>query len=60
VITGSYGLGESVVGGRVDPDEVQVSYFVHPRMCLIQIHITPPQCFCPHRNPGIQANDWKS
>ena len=24
VITGSYGLGESVVGGRVDPDEVQV------------------------------------
>ena len=25
VITGSYGLGESVVGGRVDPDEVQVS-----------------------------------
>lgn len=24
VITGSYGLGESVVGGKVDPDEVQV------------------------------------
>jgi pyruvate,water dikinase len=24
VITGSYGLGESVVAGRVDPDEVQV------------------------------------
>jgi pyruvate,water dikinase len=24
VITGSYGLGESEVGGRVDPDEVQV------------------------------------
>jgi pyruvate,water dikinase len=24
VITGSYGLGESVVGGTVDPDEVQV------------------------------------
>jgi pyruvate,water dikinase len=28
VITGSYGLGESVVGGRVDPDEVQVSFWV--------------------------------
>lgn len=24
VITGSYGLGESVVGGKVDPDEIQV------------------------------------
>ena len=24
VVTGSYGLGESVVGGKVDPDEVQV------------------------------------
>ncbi|KAL7538959.1 hypothetical protein ACHAXR_012496 [Thalassiosira sp. AJA248-18] len=24
VITGSYGLGESVVGGKVDPDEMQV------------------------------------
>ena len=24
IITGSYGLGESVVGGKVDPDEVQV------------------------------------
>lgn len=24
VITGSYGLGESVAGGKVDPDEVQV------------------------------------
>lgn len=24
VLTGSYGLGESVVGGKVDPDEVQV------------------------------------
>lgn len=28
VITGSYGLGESVVGGRVDPDEVQVSSYL--------------------------------
>ena len=26
VITGSYGLGESVVGGKVDPDEVQGMY----------------------------------
>lgn len=24
VVTGSYGLGESVVGGKVDPDEIQV------------------------------------
>jgi len=24
VLTGSYGLGESVVGGKVDPDEIQV------------------------------------
>jgi pyruvate,water dikinase len=24
VITGSYGLGESVVGGKVDPDEIQI------------------------------------
>jgi pyruvate,water dikinase len=24
VLTGSYGLGESVVGGKVDPDEVQI------------------------------------
>ena len=24
VLTGSYGLGESIVGGKVDPDEIQV------------------------------------
>ena len=24
VLTGSYGLGESIVGGKVDPDEVQI------------------------------------
>jgi len=24
VLTGSYGLGESVVGGKVDPDEIQI------------------------------------
>ena len=52
VITGSYGLGESVVGGRVDPDEVQVRDRLHLYIHLIQIDIhllimpiCPTSCF---------------
>jgi pyruvate,water dikinase len=38
-ITGSYGLGESVVGGKVDPDEVQVfKPMIH--VCRLTLTVT--------------------
>jgi phosphoenolpyruvate synthase/pyruvate phosphate dikinase len=43
VITGSYGLGESVVAGKVDPDEIQVSFLKH-RSCSYS-HLDSQPCF---------------
>lgn len=58
VITGSYGLGESVVGGKVDPDEIQVGFLSFLASffpcCLLPLSmITPSLLFI-----GIQARDW--
>lgn len=59
VITGSYGLGESVVGGRVDPDEVQVrvvycAFDTNYILCVTILNVRPL------RISGIQAYDRKS
>lgn len=63
VITGSYGLGESVVGGKVDPDETQVS--ISNLCCCMFICLQYQLIFnfllCCHSHnmniPGLQAND---
>ena len=60
VITGSYGLGESVVGGKVDPDEIQVSQNIVPAVndsrliFLLTLTLYILHCCI----PGVQTHDW--